>query len=126
MSARERLAPLMAVALAAGCAGNTPAQPGMPLADGHYVFLQRFAEQPSIDGARFEVNIAGLHIKVVNHHPTRLFPAGLINAGQLMWSRPTHQWIIGQHPADAQRTDVGGCSGGPTVVDLAEKIYWTC
>lgn len=36
------------------------------------------------------------------------------------------QHFAEQPSSDAQRTDVGGCSGGLPVGDLAEKIYWTC
>lgn len=36
------------------------------------------------------------------------------------------QWVIVRSEADRHATEVGGCSDGPEVVDLQQKIYWTC
>lgn len=34
--------------------------------------------------------------------------------------------IIGQSEEDANLDEVGGCSGGPMVIDLENGIVWTC
>ncbi len=43
-----------------------------------------------------------------------------------MWHEQSQQWIIGNKATDTKITDVGGCSEGPEVVDLKQRVYWTC
>jgi hypothetical protein len=112
---------LLATALAA-CAS----QPALPIAPGVYRFQQRFAEQPSMQGTELKATIDGRHIELVNVGNSGVFPLGVIEDGVLLWHARSRQWIIGSVPGDARAEDVGGCSGGPTVVDLVARIYWTC
>jgi hypothetical protein len=112
---------LLATALAA-CAS----QPALPIAPGVYRFQQRFAEQPSMQGTELKATIEGRHIELVNVGNPRIFPMGVIEDGILLWHARSRQWIIGSVPGDASADDVGGCSGGPNVVDLVARIYWTC
>jgi hypothetical protein len=35
-------------------------------------------------------------------------------------------WIIGQKPSDTQLDEVGGCTGGPAIIDFKNKKYWIC
>lgn len=35
-------------------------------------------------------------------------------------------WIIGQKREDAEAEEIGGCSGGPSIIDFKNKKYWMC
>ena len=70
--------------------------------------------------------IRGTHIVLSASQAFGPFPAGVLAEGELMWHPSSKQWIIGQAPSDRARQDVGGCSDGPEVIDLAGKVYWTC
>ena len=36
------------------------------------------------------------------------------------------QWIIGIMDEDAELDHVGGCTGGPAVIDFENRKYWMC
>lgn len=110
------------VMLSSGCAKQ------VPLNDGMYAFEHRFAEaeHQSIKSVTLLVTINGDRISVTNNDRFDVFPEGVLEAGTVMWHRQSGQWIIGHSKADAEAAEVGGCSGGPTVIDLVKKIYWTC
>ena len=112
----------LGASLLAACAS----EPRLPLAPGIYRFQQRFAEQPSMQGAELKATIEGRHIELVNIGDSTVFPKGVIEDGALSWHARSRQWIIVSTPGDARAEDVGGCSGGPNVVDLVARIYWTC
>lgn len=78
---------------------------------------------PSIKVA---VMIDGRRVKVVNEQATDVFPKGILAEGILLWHPGSGQWIIGKSEDDREAVDVGGCSDGPEVIDLASKVYWTC
>jgi uncharacterized lipoprotein YbaY len=115
---------LLAAFLVAGC--STTSDPPIPIASGQHVFQHRFAEHPSIPSVSLTVVIDGSHIVVTNPRAVDPFPAGVLADGKLMWHTASAQWIIGHKDTDRLAQDVGGCSDGPQVVDLAAKIYWTC
>ncbi len=100
----------------------------VPLKDGTYTFEHKFAEaqQQSIKSIQLIVTIKAHHIVIINHDRYDVFPKGIIEEGELMWHAKSGQWIIANTPSDAQAEDVGGCSDGPTVIDLEHRIYWTC
>ncbi|MDH5180631.1 MAG: hypothetical protein OEZ39_19360 [Gammaproteobacteria bacterium] len=103
-------------------AGKVP----LPLKDGVYQFKHKFAEHPQMDSITLEASIKNGRISLVNKDRADVFPLGLIDEGELVWHEKSQEWIISTDPADLNAEDVGGCSDGPTVVDLKEKIYWTC
>lgn len=106
---------------------NSHASP-QPLSDGDYTFKHKFAEanQSEIESINLLVKIKGNHIVVINNDRFDVFPKGLIEEGTLMWHAKSGQWIIGSTPDDIEAPEVGGCTDGPTVIDLINKIYWTC
>ena len=108
----------------AGCVAAS--DPPIPLPSGEYEFMHRFAEHPTIPSIRLTVRINGSHVVVVNPKASDPFPAGVLDEGTLMWHAASEQWIIGREEADRSLRDVGGCSGGPEVVDLQNRVYWTC
>ena len=103
------------------------AEPPLPISSGKYELGLRFAEHPTIiSTTRFVATIDGYHITVRNEGNTDVYPAGLIVEGTLMWHPSSQQWIIGETDADRHADDVGGCGGGPPVVDLIKLEYWDC
>ena len=109
--------------LARGAAVRTPP---MPLRDGEYVFSHYFAEHPNMGGQPLTVRIAGLRVTVLNRSPTSVFPVGVIEEGTLFWRRKSKQWIIADQEEDRRATEVGGCSDGPSMIDLENRVYWSC
>lgn len=112
------------VFLAAAC--SRPTDPPIPLSSGRYVFQHRFAEHPTLASIRVDVELDGSRIVITNPVASDPFPAGTLAEGRLMWHPGSGQWIIGSNDSDRSLRDVGGCSDGPEVVDLAAKTYWTC
>jgi hypothetical protein len=102
------------------------AEPRLPIQSGQYVFQHRFAEQPTTLSISLVAKIHGHHIQLFNETASQVFPKGVIAEGTLVWHVKTRQWIIAEVDADRRAKDVGGCSDGPEVVDLQQKIYWTC
>ena len=100
------------------------APPEQPLATGRYEFQHRFgeAEHWRIPSIKLIVDIDGDHIVLVNADSDDVFSFGII----LMWHEKTQQWIVGHDEADRDAPDVGPCSDGPEVIDLEQRIYWTC
>ncbi|NLR95177.1 hypothetical protein HGP29_28545 [Flammeovirga sp. SR4] len=35
-------------------------------------------------------------------------------------------WIIGKDESDKSIEEIGGCTGGPTIIDFKNKKYWMC
>jgi len=93
--------------------------------DGSYVFQHKFAEHPTLKSISFDVTISGLQITVTNNNESGTWPKGLVEEG-LLFLHSSNQWIIVQNKSDKNANEVGGCTGGPTVVDLVQKLYWTC
>ena len=110
--------------LMAGCSASSVSS--VPIPSGNYVFSHRFAEQPNMQSIQVNVRINGFHVVVENPKASDPFPAGVLDEGTLMWHAASEQWIIGQEETDLSLRDVGGCSDGPSVIDLARRIYWTC
>ena len=98
----------------------------LPLADGDYTFQHRFAEHPSIPSVPMQVRIRDGRITVTNNMPATPFPVGIVAEGLLLWNGRVDKWIIAHTEADRDATEAGGCSDGPEVVDLEERVYWTC
>ena len=101
------------------------AQP--PISAGTWVFQHRFAEHPQLESIDVLVEIHGNRVQVFNHSGhTAVFPAGKIADGKLLWHPGSGQGIIASDWHDRFAQDVGACSDGPEVIDLHQKIYWTC
>ncbi|NUO76071.1 MAG: hypothetical protein HOQ32_08655 [Lysobacter sp.] len=115
---------LLLVMLVSACSQQV--DPAIPLVSGLYVFKHRYAEHPTLSSIQVKVRIDGSRIVVSNPVASDPFPAGVLAEGRLMWHARSRQWIIGNATSDRSVSEVGGCSDGPEVVDLAEKIYWTC
>ena len=108
------------------CSALSACAPTSPIPSGQYTFQHRFAEHPTLSSVPLIAKIDALHITLINQTQSDIFPKGIVAEGTLMWHAASKQWIIGSKDSDRHVKDVGGCSDGPEVVDLQQKIYWTC
>jgi len=105
-----------------GCDSGVP---HVPIVDGLYVFQHKYAEHPNKESILLNVEIKEGKIIVTNTSDSTVWPKGLVEEGWL-FLHFSKKWIITQGSIDEQAEEVGGCTGGPTVVDFEKKIYWTC
>jgi len=96
-----------------------------PISNGSYTFQHKFAEHPNSESISLDVKITGSKITVTNNNELSTWPKGVVEEGQL-FLHSSKKWIITHNESDKQATEVGGCTDGPTVVDLIKKVYWTC
>ena len=96
-----------------------------PIASGSYVFQHRYAEHPTQKSISLHVEIKGSRIKVTNYDESKTWPKGLVEEGNL-FLHSSGKWIIIKSDDDKKADEVGGCTDGPTVVNLTLKQYWTC
>lgn len=101
-------------------------EPKLPLRSGTYLFKHRYAEQPAMESFNVRVTLYGNTISVSTLRASPPFPKGVIAAGKLVWNAHAGAWIVATEDADKFTQEVGGCSGGPEIIDLKRKIYWTC
>ena len=116
---------LVLIVLAAG-ATKAGERPSPTLPSGDYTFEHRFAEHPTIPSVALVARIDAGHITLVNEDASGVFDVGVVAEGTLMWHARSGRWIIAQQPSDREAIEVGGCSDGPEVIDLQQRIYWTC
>lgn len=105
---------------------HAPVDPPLPISSGKHVFRHRFAEHPEMQSMELNVVIQKHRIRITNPQTTRVFPKGVLAEGELVWHARSGSWIIASTPEDVEAAEVGGCSDGPEVVDLVNRIYWTC
>ena len=99
----------------------------LPISNGTYLFQHKFAEHPNTNSdIRFEVIIDNPKFFVRNNEESKIWPKGIIEEGELFFHEASQRWIIIHSDKDKNAPEVGGCTDGPTVVDLINKIYWTC
>ena len=118
---------LLGILFLSGCVSSNK-KPSIPLNDGEYSFEHKYAEaeQSKIKSINVIVKLKGNHITVINRDRYDVFSKGVLEDGELIWHPKSRQWIIGHTPSDRELDDVGGCTDGPTVIDLINRIYWTC
>lgn len=99
----------------------------LPISNGTYLFQHKFAEHPNTSSdIKFEVIIDNPKIVVQNIEESKIWHTGIIEEGKLFFHEASQRWIIIHSDKDKNALEVGGCTDGPTVVDLINKIYWTC
>lgn len=97
--------------------------------DGTYTYSIAWAEWNGKSlAATCTVIIKGDSIKVI--HDGNLNVTGnkgdVYEEGILMKHKKTGKWIIGRSEKDKHAKEIGGCSGGPAVIDAKRKIFWSC
>lgn len=122
---RNRAFAAIVALCALGAAGQATT---LPIGSGQYQFEMKDAEFPSLPGTSVRVTLDGRLIKIVSDsRDSTVFPYGTtIDEGIVLWHAASQQWIIGSKESDENAVEVGGCSGGPAVIDLLGKVYWRC
>ena len=96
-------------------------------ADGIYDYRIEFAE--FVEGAMTEqcqIHFKGDSVFVINVGDSFLgVPGDTLEAGKLV-KHKSGRWIILHNKNDINIDEIGGCTGGPTVIDITNKIYWMC
>lgn len=97
--------------------------------DGTYRFDIAFAEwQGKSMGEKVTVVINGDSIKIVYEGDGKLTLVGkgdVMDEGIIMMHK-SGNWIIGKDKSQVELDEVGGCTGGPAIIDFKSKKYWTC
>lgn len=96
---------------------------------GTYRFDIAFAEwQGKSMGEKVTVKIDGDSIRVIYEGVGNLSlteKGEAIDEGKIM-KHKSGKWIIGTKESDRNLDEVGGCSGGPAIIDFQDKKYWMC
>ena len=97
--------------------------------DGTYRFDVAFAEwEGKSMGQKVTVVINGDSIRIIYEGDGSLTNAkkgDVFDQGKIM-KHKTGVWIIGKSKSDAEADEIGGCSGGPTLIDFKGRKYWMC
>lgn len=97
--------------------------------DGSYTYKIAFAEwenQPA--KTTCTVIIKGDSVKIIhNGHPGLMGKKGdIIDQGLLLRHKATGKWIIAHDKKDSGAAEIGGCSDGPSVIDIKKRVFWLC
>jgi hypothetical protein len=118
--------PALSLSALLALAACSSLDPEPPIPSGQYEFLHRFVEHPTIPSVKLVAVIKGRSVVLANHSLSSALPLGVVARGQLMWHSKSRSWVIGQKPEDGSAPEVGGCTGGPEVIDLQARVYWSC
>ncbi len=95
---------------------------------GTYEYDIAFAEWDGISmGQKVTVIINQDSVKVIYHGETLSLtkPGDVLDAG-LLRKHQSGVWIIAHKEDDIYIEEIGGCTGGPSVIDFKEKKFWLC
>jgi hypothetical protein len=96
--------------------------------DGKYHYDIAFAEWKGKSmGVQVTVVIKGDSVKVIYEGVGKLTAekGEILDAGVLR-KHKSGQWIITKSKMDLKIDEIGGCTGGPSVIDFKEKKFWIC
>jgi hypothetical protein len=97
--------------------------------DGTYTYSIAWDEwQGKSLGATCTVIIKGDSIKVLHDGKPNVTgkKGDLFAEGIIMKHKKTGKWIIGRTKKDKEAREIGGCSGGPFVIDFKNKKFRSC
>ena len=99
------------------------------LTDGKYKFTLAFSEHASRDtDATCDVLIKGNTVTVIhdgNEHITGK-KGEIIYKGILLKHEKSGKWVVSESISDLTEKEIGACAGGPHIIDLKNKIFWSC
>lgn len=72
-----------------------------------------------------EVVIEGNNITVYNSE-TNPLTGGKVTIEGIILKHMSGQWIIGNEDPDKTQEEIGGCTGGPTLIDFEAKVIEWC
>ncbi|HLV23712.1 MAG TPA: hypothetical protein VKY36_02890 [Moheibacter sp.] len=94
--------------------------------DGFYIYDVAFSEwQGKSIGGKVEVEIKNNKIVVRNYEGLSGKKGEIIDSGILI-RHISGNWIIADSENDKYASEIGGCSGGPAIIDLDNKKFWLC
>lgn len=95
---------------------------------GKYTYDAAFAEwEGKSMGVKVTVLIDGDSVKVVYEGEGSLsVEIGEVLDLGVIAKHQSGYWIITQKPQDVFAEEIGGCTGGPTILDFKNKRYWLC
>jgi len=97
--------------------------------DGEYIYQVRFAEWDNAyhsQDVKVIINVDSIKVYLYKGELTGLEVGDLFEEGLLRFHKQSGNWIIISDEQELELNDVGGCTGGPTVVDFENKIYEIC
>jgi hypothetical protein len=98
-------------------------------ADGSYRFDIAFAEWNGKSmGEKVTIVIKADSVKVIYEGDGKLTltKAGEVLTQGILRKHKSGKWIITESEADCQIEEIGGCSGGPSVIDFEKMKFWMC
>lgn len=97
-------------------------------ADGVYTYKIAFAEWEGQSlGASCFVHIKGDSIKLVHDGSNLSGKKGdVLIDGVIRQHIATGEWIIANDDKDIYAPELGGCTGGPVIIDFIKKLVWFC
>lgn len=98
------------------------------LPNGKYLFDVAFAEwQGKSMGVKVSPIVQDDSVSVIYEGQGELTAEiGEVLDQGIMMKHKSGQWIIGSKESDKELDEVGGCSGGPAIIDFKNKKYWMC
>lgn len=97
------------------------------LSSGKYRFDIAFAEwQGKSMGEKVTVIINANSIQVIYEGDGYIRGGKEIMEDGKIMKHKSGVWIIGNDPSDTQLEEIGGCTGGPSIIDFKNKKYWIC
>lgn len=96
--------------------------------NGTYIFDAAFAEwQGKPMGVKVALEIKGDSVKVTYRGGGDLTAeiGDILDEG-LIIKHKSGDWIIGSELSDKNLDEIGGCTGGPAIIDFKNKKFWMC
>ena len=97
--------------------------------DGKYRYDIAFAEWNGKSmGEKVTVVIKGDSVKVIYEGDGQLTltePGEILDEG-ILRKHKSGQWIITKSKNDTEIDEIGGCTGGPSIIDFENKKFWMC
>lgn len=96
--------------------------------DGEYRFDVAFAEwEGKSMGEKVTVVIHGDSVKVIYAGDGKLTAEkGEVLEEGIILKHKSGDWIIARDREDVNLEEIGGCTGGPSIIDFKNKKFWMC
>ena len=100
--------------------------PAPPIASGRYRFQLRDPEFPQMDPIPLVASVDGPQVVFETVEANPRFPKGTRFEGRIAWHAKSRNWVLVASDAELAAEEVGGCTGGPEVLDLGRRVFWLC
>lgn len=108
--------------------GMTVAETRIPVDSGRYTFAIAFAEfQGQTLGASCDVIIEDDRVTVLHNGQSRIQgSAGDVIVKGYIRRHRSGEWIVSEKSGDENAAEIGGCTDGPYIIDLENRVFWMC